>query len=425
MIALAPLLAAEFDSWPKLIAAGAITITAAIIGPVVAWALRRYRRLEHERDSLRRELHEMELQLQQMRNRTDPAREQLEDDLKESQYEKERLEKLFQRVNQKLRLAQQMKGLTWTAPPTGSPARFVPLRERRMPVVAVLNLKGGVGKTTLTANLGAAYARGGWRVLLVDLDLQASLTSLYLPGEQIQQFSDTKRLVQDYFEKCTGGGEVRFADYVHSSSEERASIIGSADTLAYVELNLTVHWLLRPEKKDVRLLLRELLHEAKLASRFDLVLIDCPPLLNVSCVNALAAADYVLIPVMPSKLVTDRVPAMIAWLQMLRQSLNADLKIIGVVANRTQRSTGPTAEERNLWAAILDQSHNAWGERVRLCATMIPQRVEVRNAENDRRPLNPGDEAFTFFQQLAVELSEQLPQASHPANRRTTSGAPS
>ena len=395
------------------IAAAAVPIAGTVIGAFL-WLLRRYVRLIHERERLRRTLREAEDELKQLRNNPGAERVNIEDQLAESQHERERLEKTFNKVNQDLRIAQQMKGLTWMRPPTGLAAKFIPLHDRRVPILAVLNLKGGVGKTTLTANLGVAFARTGWRVLLVDLDLQASLTSLYLPGEQIQQLSDSQRLVQNYFEKATGGGEVQHLDYVHTASEPRVSVIGSSDALAYAELNLTVYWVLRPHKRDVRLLLRELLHDTKLISRFDIVLIDCPPLLNVSCVNALAAADYVLIPVMPSKLVTDRVPAMVAWLRELRRNLNSDLKIAGVAANRTFRDSQFTHQESNLWSAMLAECHANWGEKLRMCATIIPQKVEIRDAENERRPLRAADEMFARFRELAVELSEQLPESSRP-----------
>ena len=148
--------------------------------------------------------------------------------------------------------------------------------------------------------------------------------------------------------------------------------------------------------------------------RCDLVLIDCPPLLNVSCVNALAAADYLLVPVMPSPAATERVGPMLAWIQSLRGTLNPTLKILGVVANRTAKATGLGDVERNLWNAVRDQAHEVWGEDVFMFETFVPQRTEVRNAENDRRPLSETDDAFQFFRQMAAELCERLPQSSRP-----------
>ncbi len=178
---------------------------------------------------------------------------------------------------------------------------------------------------------------------------------------------------------------------------------------------LTMRWLLGHARAiDPRLILREALHGDG-AQPCDLVLIDCPPVLNISAVNALAAGDFLLIPVMPSKSATDRVRPMIGWVKALRQTLNPELKIIGVVANRIQAQTGMSAVENNLWLALRDECHDAWGEPVPMCQTFIPQSAELRDAENERRPLRPNDSMYDYFRNLARELAVRLPHSSRPA----------
>jgi len=435
MIVPTPIFADDSSIWsrPLEMIAALTTIAGTVIGGIV-WLSRRYIRLVRERDRYQRDLRSAEQELKNLQNTHGPARDELEQRLAGSKNEVEelyeelaktregaiRLQKIFDNLNRNLQIARQMEGLIWRAKPSGTAPKFTPLSQRHVSIMAVLNLKGGVGKTTLSANLGAAFARMGWRVLVVDLDLQASLSSLFVTGEQLQQFSQSQRLVQDYFQQSVAGSNPSFADYVHETQESGVELMGSSDTLAYAELNLAVHWLLRPGKKDVRLLLRGALHDSTCAERFDLVIIDCPPLLNVSCVNALAAADFLLVPVMPSKGTTDRVRPMMGWLHSLRQNLNPDLKIIGVAANRTSRSTGLTDDEKTLWAALRDQCHDSWGEKVHMCQAFIPQKVEVRDAENERRPLKPSDEIFTFFKKLATELAGRLPQSSRPASLAVT-----
>src|SRR5262249_17390943 len=78
------------------------------------------------------------------------------------------------------RRALALEGAIWTQRTMAGTPRFVPLDERRTPIVSVLNLKGGVGKTTVTAYLARALAASGYRILLVDLDLQGSLSSLFI-----------------------------------------------------------------------------------------------------------------------------------------------------------------------------------------------------------------------------------------------------
>jgi cellulose biosynthesis protein BcsQ len=418
----------DFAFWAVFLGAlgGAATIT---------WLLariyyrRRVDRANDERDRLNRDLRDAKDALKKAKSggekRSDLERkladsqqdnEQLQEDLADSQETAQRLQKVFDRLNRNLRIGQQMAGLTWRVPQGDAAPPFVPLDERRVPVIAVLNLKGGVGKTTLTANLAAAYARIGWRILLVDLDLQASLTSLFIPGEQLQQAAENQRLIQHYFEQAAAGQAPSVIDFMRPCSEPRVELVGSADTLAYAELNLTVRWLLQPGKNDPRMLLRTALHGENVR-QFNLILIDCPPLLNISCVNALAAADFLLVPIVPSKSATDRVRPMIGWLRALRHNLNPDLKIIGVVANRLSRATGMSAEELNLWTALRDQCHDAWGEPVPMCEVFIPQSIEIRNAENERRPLKIKDSTFEFIQKLAAELAERLPHSSRPTKR--------
>jgi chromosome partitioning protein len=418
----------DFTFWGSFLTALSILVGAAWF---LAWHRyrERLRRWMEERD---RQLREARAENKKLKSARGPERDQLKRRfavarrlLKETCDEKDQLTAKLdeyraesERLDRNLQVAEQLHGRTWHVKPADDAPRFVPLANRRTPVVAVLNLKGGVGKTTLAANLAAAWARDGRRVLLIDLDLQASLTGLFLAAEELHRLADNRRLIQHYFDLAAAGERPKFLDFIHHCSEHRVELVGSADTLAYAELALTMRWFRSPGRGDVRLLLREALHGGGHAREYDLVLIDCPPLMNVSCVNALAAADYLLAPVMPTNLAADRVRPMLAWVKALRRNLNHDLKVIGVVANRVAQATGMRAVEKNLWTSLRDQCRDAWGEEVYLCKAFIPQRVDVRDAESERRPLKSTDEAFAFFERLARELAARLPQ---PTAARATS----
>jgi cellulose biosynthesis protein BcsQ len=316
----------------------------------------------------------------------------------------------------RVRRALRFGGLIWEEKVSSNAPRFRPLKERQTPFVSILNLKGGVGKTTITANLGAALAHLGYRVLLVDLDLQGSLTSLFLPDEQQLRLYQKGTLLQNFFDRAADDHTTKLLDYSQPILGGGSSLVATADTLAYTELNLTFKWLLRLGKRDPRFLLRKAMHLKLVSHRYDFVLLDCPPLLNVSCVNALASSDYVLIPVMPSKQATGRVPALLRTLRSFRENINPDLKVFGVLANRTYRSS-LTADEANRWSDLRDQCRDQWGEPVTMLDTIIRQNVEIRAIEDARRPVQPGDEMFTSFLSLAGEVERRLPSFCLPPAR--------
>jgi cellulose biosynthesis protein BcsQ len=317
----------------------------------------------------------------------------------------------------RVRRALKLEGLIWEEKVPSNAPRFRAPQLRKAPFVSVLNLKGGVGKTTITANLGASLAHLGYRVLLVDLDLQGSLTSLFLPDEEQLRLYQRGNLLQNYFDRAAEDVRVKLLDYSQPILGGKSGLVATADTLAYTELNLTFKWLLRIGKRDPRFLLRKAMHLRMVSRKYDVVLLDCPPLMNVSCVNALAASDYVLIPVMPSKQATGRVPALLRTLRSFRENLNQDLKILGVLANRTHGSK-LTADEANRWTELRDQCRDQWGEAVAMLETFIRQSTEIRVMEDAHRPVRIGDEMFQPFLDLAREVERRLPSFCLPKGRR-------
>ena len=84
---------------------------------------------------------------------------------------------------------------------------------------------------------------------------------------------------------------------------------------------LSHRWQAKITTDDVRYRLRAILHSAEIADRFDFILLDCPPRLTTACINALAASDYVIVPVLPNPISTAAVPRLLQWLKLLRSSL--------------------------------------------------------------------------------------------------------
>ncbi|MBN9517149.1 AAA family ATPase [bacterium] len=321
----------------------------------------------------------------------------------------------------RVRKAVHKDGTTWTEKVLASAPEFKPLDPdgRRTPVISVLNLKGGVGKTTVTANLGAALARRGWRVLLVDLDLQGSLTGLFLPAAEQEDRHRARRLAGDFLEASFDGEYPNLPDdfAVPVLPGATCSLVPTTDEMAYAETNLTVRWFLKDARRDPRFLLRKELQLKRVTNQFDVVLLDCPPLINISCVNALAASDYVLVPVMPSKQATDRVTVLLERLKEFHDNLNTDLKVMGFFANRTKESD-LTTDERNRLVALRDKCRDTWAAAPCFDA-FIRQSAEVRRVEDERRPLGPGDELYPAFVRLAGEVEGRLPMFCRPGGRPT------
>jgi chromosome partitioning protein len=179
-------------------------------------------------------------------------------------------------------------------------------------VTAIVNQKGGVGKTTTTFNLGVALQRLGRRVLLVDLDPQAALT--VSTGIAIAQLTVSvyQTLLDDSLDPRT----------IVRETVSGVDVLPATIDLAAAEIEL-VNMTLR------ELILKEVV--AKLRPRYDHILIDCPPSLGLLTVNALAAADRVIIPLQCEFLATRGLTLLLRTLQKIQARLNRDLRVAGIL----------------------------------------------------------------------------------------------
>ena len=171
-----------------------------------------------------------------------------------------------------------------------------------MRIIALMNQKGGVGKTTTTVNLGAALAEMGQRVCLVDLDPQAHLTINYGVEPTPELCSLYNVLVE----------EKPLVDAIHVI-DENISLIPSSIDLAAAEIEL------------VTVLGRETLLKRRMeasAGDFDYILLDCPPSLGLLTINALAAAHEVIIPMQPHFLAMQGVAKLLETVQLVNRRMN-------------------------------------------------------------------------------------------------------
>jgi chromosome partitioning protein len=178
-------------------------------------------------------------------------------------------------------------------------------------VVSVINYKGGVGKTTVTANLGAELAYRGYRVLLIDLDPQASLTfSFFRPPEWIHKLAKERTIRRWFDEFIAGQGDTELSDLIVTPPDVkthlkhpdgRLDLIASHLGLINVDLHLAAQLVgMGPAQAKARFLeVHGRLADGLAAdafSRYDLILIDCPPNFNIVTKTAIVASSHLLVP---------------------------------------------------------------------------------------------------------------------------------
>jgi cellulose biosynthesis protein BcsQ len=404
------------------------------LGPldVVAEKLAQYEAVKEERDKSVGRVGSLEVQLKSVEEERDgyvkvnhgltAERDALKGDVERVTKERDDALSELNAEQNRIKKATRKDGAIWTERVLANAIEFKPLEPegRRTPILSMLNLKGGVGKTTATANLAAALSHRGYRVLLVDLDLQGSLTGTFLSEDEQKSATEAGTLVGDFLDSSFDAEFPNLMDYTRTipTFPTRSMIAPTTDAQAYSEMNLTVRWFLRASKRDPRFLLRKELQLVRVTGKFDIILLDCPPLLNVSCINALAASDYVLVPVMPSTQATSRVPVLLQRLKRVRETLNPELHVMGFFGNRT-RGSALTADEKNKLTLLEDKARDPqnWGSAVPLFGSFIPQSALVRDCEDERRTLCPDDDLFKSFAALAKEVESRLPLFCLPAGK--------
>ena len=187
--------------------------------------------------------------------------------------------------------------------PTPGPAR----------IIALMNQKGGVGKTTTTVNLGAALAELGKRVLLVDLDPQAHLTINY----GLDPSPDVVSLYNILTE------ERSLLEAVHQT-DERIALIPSSIDLAAAEVELV-------SVLGRETILKRRVEASDVARQFDFILLDCPPSLGLLTLNALAVASEVIIPMQPHFFPLQGVAKLLETVQLVNKRMNPGLRVSGIV----------------------------------------------------------------------------------------------
>ena len=248
-------------------------------------------------------------------------------------------------------------------------------------IYAVANQKGGVGKTTTAVNLGAAFARFGRRTLVVDLDQQCNAT-VALGGARSEHPSTYDVLT----------GETTVAEAAKPAGPENLWVVPANRDLAGAVVELP-----RLERPNMRL--REQL--GQIDSGFDVTLIDCPPALGPVTVNALVAADRVIVPVQAEYLALEGLVEFLNTLSTVRRELNPSLELAGVVVTMHDERTRLAQDvEREL--------RDHFSETV--FRNVIPRTVRVAESPSYGIPVTdyaPSSRGAGAYMNLAEEVLER------------------
>ncbi len=241
-----------------------------------------------------------------------------------------------------------------------------------MRVWAVANQKGGVGKTTTAVNMAGILAEKGNRVLLIDLDPHGSLSSyLGVDPETVEQS------VYDLFQQIAAAQQPQVAAVIKETQFNNLFLMPSSTATATLEKQLGA-------KNGMGLVLKQSLN--KVTEQFDNVIIDCPPMLGMLMINALAACKRVIIPVQTEHLAIKGMERMLRSIKMIQHSLNTDLAYTILPTMYDQRTLASKSSLQTLQHNYKSDYKSDY--KSKMSKIVIPVDTRLRDASHLGKPLN-------------------------------------
>lgn len=260
--------------------------------------------------------------------------------------------------------------------------------ERDPLVLAVINQKGGVGKSTTAVNLGAALGEQKYKVLIVDLDAQGNATTGV-------GFDKTNCTLSTY--NCLLDDDVQTEDAISEIETKNVWLLPATIDLAGAETKLV-------DEIAREFRLNDALNEVK--NEFDFVLIDCPPSLGLLTVNALAAANRLIIPIQCEFYALEGLSKILDSMNMVKKRINTKLDVFGVVITMYDKRT-------TLSKDVANEVENVFGDKV--FKTRIPRTVRISEAPSYGEPItvyDPNGKGARAYRDLAKEVIKRYKKLS-------------
>ena len=246
-------------------------------------------------------------------------------------------------------------------------------------IMAIANQKGGVGKTTTTINLSAALAEQGKKVLIIDMDPQGNTSSgLGIDKDELETTVYQLMIGDNSFDEC-----------VQKDVFENLDVLAANVNLAGIEIETM-------DMEDRNYILRDIISEVE--DRYDFIIIDCPPSLNMLTVNAMTTADTVLVPIQCEYYALEGLSQLIHTINLVQERLNPNLQIEGVVFTMYDVRT-------NLSNQVVENVKENLDTKI--YETMIPRNIRLAEAPSYGIPINMYDSKSAgaeSYRKLAKEI---------------------
>jgi chromosome partitioning protein len=314
----------------------------------------------------------------------------------------------------RLRDAISEKLLLWNRKPIIKPAQYGAWLQQSIPVLLVANLKGGVGKTTLVANLAAYFDQKGYKVLLLDLDYQGSLSLKLLNAAEVYEYESR---IEEFLRgqrdlnKKDDLDLLRRAPMGLRPKLSNTKLVTAAYEFFDQENRLMLDWLLSENFKEIRYNLATYLLDNRFQRDYRIIIIDAPPRLTTGFVNALCASTHLLIPSILDRLSTQAVTNLLAQMRALRPDLFPNLELLGVVPTMVSNAKALTSRESRVLNSLRESGAKAWGSDFFVFENQaIPRRAAIANAAGVDVAFLQDEDVRGIFSRFGEAIEQRLSQ---------------